>query len=399
MESQTLVSYGYEPSAGPLPPPPIMQPRHRRRWHVWVGVGALVVAAAGLGLYFGIHGAGSGSPLSAPSPPSTASFMATGQQAAVFLQWRQSGDQLTGTAQVAIAEGTPPNADVSSDTIPFTGTLDGSSITLSFNGAPASFGTVAGGSFTLDVPTSSGVLTPERFAPAAPATFDAALASLRRDVDKANQIASQQAQLGTEQQAITQAAQTVEGDMSGLSSAGSQAIGDAQALQEDVQAVANDLTTTQSDLQQTYSDAAQGGSAGPGVVCADAGTVAGDAGTTSGDAGSLSGDLERGVGSDLQSITQGIASLQSDYGTLQHAESQLPRSLWPPGPIPGQSDVSQAINQANGATSQASSIANGFIDQTNNDVGSAFGDVAQAYQAGNCGPSPPGPPPIAHVSP
>jgi hypothetical protein len=54
--------------------------------------------------------------------------------AVVFIQWTQSGNNLSGSAQVEALSGSPPNQSVSTNTISVSGQLEGSTITLSFNG-------------------------------------------------------------------------------------------------------------------------------------------------------------------------------------------------------------------------------------------------------------------------
>jgi len=385
------------------PPPPIFQrPSRHRRWAVWAAVGVLICAAIGTGVVLATRttsDAAHGSPLNTPPPAGTSSYIAGGNGFVVFLQWRQDTGHIAGTAQVAAATGVAPGEQVSSDSIPFTGTLNGSSITLSFDGDPTQFGIITDGSFTLDVPQQGGGFTVAHFLVANPGAYNRAVASLHGSVNSANQLAEEQQATRNEQQTFSRDVNTVDNDLSSLTSASSQTTSDAQSLQSDLQTLESDVATAQSDLQQTLSAAAQGGSTSSSSVCADADTVGADADTVAADAGSLQADIQSSVSIDLGAISSSISTLNSDYSTLQAAESRLPSAEWPTTQLPTQGQVSQAISQANSTATQAVATTNGYISQANSGVTTAYGYASQAAQAGSCGTAPSPPSPLQPISP
>jgi hypothetical protein len=69
-----------------------------------------------------------------------------------------------------------------------------------------------------------------------------------------------------------------------------------------------------------------------------------------------------------------------------------------PAGLPNQAAVNGAAATANAAIASAISTTNGYIDQVNGDVTTAYGYTAQAYQAGNCGEAPAAPDPQPHIS-
>lgn len=72
-------------------------------------------------------------------------------------------------------------------------------------------------------------------------------------------------------------------------------------------------------------------------------------------------------------------------------------SYRPPG-LPIQATVNAAIANANKAISAALSTTNGYIDQANTEVTTAYGYTATAFQAGRCGEPPTAPSAESHIS-
>jgi hypothetical protein len=87
-----------------------------------------------------------------------------------------------------------PNETTSSRTLTLAGTLSGSAISISFNGAPDTFGQLSNGRFTLDVPQPDGTLAPVTFHSASAADFNGAVGNLSQQVQTANQQEAQQRQ-------------------------------------------------------------------------------------------------------------------------------------------------------------------------------------------------------------
>lgn len=213
--------YGYPPPGYPppgYPPPPWPPPRPRRRWLIpAIGLSAaavLAVAATFITLTFTRRPAGTdtGAARSAGSapgtngnavpsgPPAGGGWLFANADGVVFVQWTDTDGQLTGTAQVVGVNGQPPSESTSSSTVPVTGTLSGSTISLSFGGNAEQFGTISGDTFAIDFPDRSGVLVPATFRAVAASVYNGAVQSLTASAARSNSsfLASQE-QAGVQQ--------------------------------------------------------------------------------------------------------------------------------------------------------------------------------------------------------
>jgi hypothetical protein len=376
-----------------------------RLW--WIIPGVLVLGAAGAGAVVATR------PKSHVAAPSTHSrstnktasnavgtgYLASTNDGVIFIQWTQTGDMLSGTAEDDTLSGSPPNQTVATDTITVSGQVNKSQISLSFNGGASVFGTLSGGSFTVNFPQTDGSLAAITFRAASATQFNQALSNLQSNTGSANQSAAQAETITSEQQSINSEAQTVSSDISDADSFGGGGLVQLEAslkqvvagVQQGLAGVEQGLTATQKAEQQVAAESGTSGSS----ICGDAGSVDGDAGSVQGDAGSVEGDAGS-VESELQSVRSQIGTLQSDFQAFQQAESAQP-SYQPNNP-PTQSQINQAVSAANSEVSSALSATNGYINQANADVVTAYGYVATAYQDGDCGPAPTAPqgePPIS----
>ncbi len=329
------------------------------------------------------------------APPVGSGYVATGSDFVDFIQWNDNDGKLTGTAQSVTTSGQTPNMTTAGNSINVTGTISGSSISLSFNYGTLTFGTLSGGSFTLDFPQSDGSLAPVTFTSASATRFDQDLASLKGQVAQSNQAEVNAQNLAKQEQTINGDATAVANDIGNISGAASQANSDAHGVQSSLGGEATELSDTQSAEAQVATEA-QAGPDGSGTdVCGDAEDVGGDAQDVAGDAQDLEGSAES-VTNDVASIHGDVSQLNTDFATFQSDQAGLP-SYSPPSP-PTQDQVSQAA--AGGSASAASVVTttNGYIAQANADVTTAYQYAAEAYQAGNCGPAPTAPQPQADIS-
>lgn len=75
--------------------------------------------------------------VSPSAPPAAGSgYLASGSGDVLFIQWNDDNGRIDGTVQVVTAGGTPPDASTTSDTVSVTGSIQGASISLSFDGSP-----------------------------------------------------------------------------------------------------------------------------------------------------------------------------------------------------------------------------------------------------------------------
>lgn len=374
----------------PTPPAgtevPVQPPAGDRKWYSprwwWVfPIAALLAAGVGIGL-LSTNSASNPTPQSRSSSNSTASTqpaVGTGSLAdlsseVIFIQWNQSGDSFSGTAQDDSVTGNPPDQTLSSQTLNVTGQLNGSSISLSFNSGDQEFGTIEFGHFTLNFPQQDGTLAPVTFHAASSNEFNADVGTLHSEISQDNQTAANQQAIARQEAVINGDIKSVNGDISGLTNA---------TLSSDLDPLSGDVQRTQSDLAATASQAQTAeGESGSQTQCYDAGTADYDAGTVVYDAGTVEYDTHS-VESDVQSLRSAISAIGSDFQKLHSDEQALP--TYHPN-APNQGAVDQAIATAQQVIGSAVSTTNGAVATVNGYVTSAYQDANAALQSGsNCG--------------
>jgi hypothetical protein len=324
-----------------------------------------------------------------PSPVG-AGYLASGSNWAMFIQWNVNGSHLSGSAQYDKLKGTAPNESLTNSTIPVTGEVKGSKISLSFEDAPSVFGTYSGGNFAINIPQSDGSLAAATFRSATPSQFNEAVAAMQSQRGAANQAATARQELERNEAAVTKAVGNVDGDLSQLQR-------DAGGLATDLHALAGGVASMKTAVAGVASAEAHvqseaGSSTGTSVdTCGDAEDVGGDAQDVAGDAEDVSGDGQefendiKSVRSDVTTLTTAVSAMKSDVAAVPSFNADPP----------GQSTITQAIASANRAVQAAIGQANAYIGQANQYVMQAYEDSAAAYRAGSCGtaPSPPTPQP------
>ena len=268
----------------------------------------------------------------------------------MFLEYIESKGWLSGSFYDDTASGTPPNESVDNETGGFTGTASQGQLTMNFSNKPSTiFGTLAGGTMTLEEPQSDGSLTEVTLIRATPSKYDKMLNWLESSVNQANAIATQEEQqaqaLQQQQQQIDQDAATVSSDESALQD-------DESALQSDLNSPSSDLAATQSDLKQEKSDYTTEQSdlkTSPSNACGDADNVGGDDQNALGDQENLQADLNDN-GSDRSTLQGAIKTLSGDWSTYESAQQGLP-SYTPQGGAQTRSAEAEAIGAGNQAVS------------------------------------------------
>jgi len=397
-------------SGGGYPPPPY-GPQSKRRRPLWkwtaFTVALLLVASVAALVTRGITQSaakretarGIGASRQQALPPLGSGYLATGTGYVMFIQWDDTNGQLSGSVQAVQSSGQPPDETTSSATVPVTGTISGSTLSLSFNQSPLQFGTLSNNSFTINFPESDGTLTGVVFTSSSAASYNHAVAQLNNTVTAANKTAEEQDAIAHVEHQIAKAAATVSSDISsngfftsGLVQEESNLANDVEAIPAALQTESNDLATTYAEEQKVATKAQQYPNGDYGAVCADARGVEADARGVEADARGVEADANS-VESNISSVRGGISRLNSDFVTFQSDEAKLPG--YQPRGAPTQQQVSSAINDANSAIASAISTTNGYIDRANAEVTTAYGYAAKAYQVGKCGtsPNPPSPQP------
>jgi len=301
-----------------------------------------------------------------------------------YIQWQQSSSgHLQGSMTVDQISGTAPAETLSVNTTPFTGNINGSSVSLTFGGLFGTTANVVGGisgsTLTLQVPQSDGTIQSASFAQGNLTAFNRAVATLRRQIQTDNTQAAQAQAQAQQQQANAQAEQTAQNDVATLSqdaslSSGSNLTGDLSNFMSDIQTAQSDLATEKQDASSDNS------------YCAATQTVAGDAQSVDGDLQSVQGDV--------QSMTPDIATVRQDIAAVQNDLANLTSSG-----LPAPSDATATIASARAILKNAIVQANGYIDQINAIDAHAY-SIANGMATGSCSGDGPGSPtsPIPHLT-
>jgi len=401
----------WEPNAQPVEYRPPTRPDHRLPYRA-LGIAVVVVLGAVVGTGIAARRSGAhrnataprsksrsrqliGTPdPTAPAPVGTG-YLARGNGFVDYIQWSNTRGQLSGSAQEVTVTGQPPSMTTANQTLTVSGTLHGSTLGVTFEGQPTTFGTIAGNSFTLDFPQADGSLAPIPFS-AAPATaFNSALADLNQRVTQANtQEASAQA-LQQQQATIAQDAANVNTDIADLPSAQTAMANDVTTMEGgSLQTLAADVSTTIADGKKVVAEAKQPG-ADMDQVCTDADGVQSEADGVASDIDSMTSDVDN-ITSDLSTLGSQIAGLNADFAQLRNDEAKLP-GYQPTNPPPPRA-VSAAVATAKATVSNLVAKANSDIDQANAGGVAATNYANAAVQTNNCSGTMDPPDPIAHIS-
>lgn len=199
--------YGYVPSERP-PQYGYVPPRKN-----WVmrnkGLAAVGAGAVAIGAVVAVVATRGSS-----GPPA---YLATRSGQVEFITWQQTGSGIQGTVAYDSITGTAPNEAVSVQSAPFTGNINGSTVTMTFNGGflvgtATVTATVNGGTLSVSFIGSSGSYQTYTLTQSSASAYNAAVAALHRGVDHANLVAQQQQAQAQQAQANAQAEQTAQND-------------------------------------------------------------------------------------------------------------------------------------------------------------------------------------------
>jgi hypothetical protein len=332
---------------------------------------ALLAAAIGLAACGGSSG------------PQT--YLAHGASDVVLVQWQpgSSGSGIQGTITADTISGTPPSESVSVNSAPFTGTINGSAVTLDINGGflvgtKTLNATLDGSTLTIGTLSSGGTIQESSLQQSDTSAYNQDVAALHKSVSQANTqaLAAQQAQ--AQQQANTQAEQTAQNDLSTL--------GGADSFRRDLNALSSDVSQTNSDLAAEKTAAAKGPNADGGGCYNLEENVDYDA-TENVDydaTDDLGYDLQENLKPDISTVRSDIATLKTDLVTLNAAA------------LPAPAGAAAAITAAHQAIQQAIASANADIDQVNADVSEAY-SIGNGMATSSCTGPGATPAPIGHI--
>lgn len=376
----------YGPPSSPWAPPP-PEPSHSKPW--WRSKWLLVISLA---LVLGAAGAAfvplafRSSPLRAATSPAAvgSGYLASARAGVFFIQWTDTGNDLSGTAHLVVTTGVPPAMKLQTETLNVVGRIRGSTLVLSFDGGPDVFGTFATSRFTINIPQGNGVLAPGTFRAATVAAYNAALAKLRSRVDRVNAEAVAAQQLSKLKGLIATAASHVNADIAALSTSESTLTKAVDAIPGALQKEAQDLAVTESAEQKVLASIP---TTTHGTVCSEVGTVRSDAGTVRSDAGTVRSDAgtvkvaldDTFLGTGLE---PDLSALKTTFAQFQKDALRLPS--YHVATAPTTAEVTHAESAASAAMATALATTNGYISEANADVLSADQYAAQAARASGC---------------
>src|SRR6266851_544226 len=288
-----------------------------------------------------------------------ASYLAVKGSNVNFIQWEpSSGSSVHGTVTVASVAGTVPRERLSRNTHRFTGTIHGSSVSLTVSGFRANakiHGTLNAGALTIQVPQAN------RRIQHANSLADRARGQARRRHGQASPEVSLRVDVATLQQDASSASGNFGGNLSSFAS--------------DIQRAGSDLA------------AEKLAAAGSNKYCSTTATVAGKAQAVHGDLKSVKGDV-KALTSDRATVQRDITTVEGDLRTLSA------KRLRAPSGAAARAAVAAARTNIRGAITRA----NGYIDQMNMTYAQAY-SFAHGKATGRCSGHGPGrqAAPIPHI--
>ena len=350
-------NYGY------VPPSPYGSVPARQNWVMRnKGLAAVIAVAALFGAVVAAY--------LASRSPGPSSFLASNSAQVEFIQWQPAASGgIQGTIASDQVSGTAPDETVSVQSVQFTGTVNGSSVTMNIDGGflvgiRTLNATLNGGTLSLSFVGSSGSIQTSTFVQSGISAYNLAVAALHKQVSHANVLAAQEQARAQQQQQDNQDLQTAQQDLATVQGV---------SFASDLNALAGDVKQTNSDLAGEQKDAAAGPNADGGGCYNLQQNVEYDAQQN------VDYDLQQNVGYDLQqNLLADIRSARQDVATL---EGDL-QALSGDG-VAAPAGVAAAISSVDSAIRQAKATANADIDQANADDVQAY-SIADNMATGSC---------------
>ena len=322
---------------------------------------------------------GSASPARSADGP--AAYLASSRSELAFIEWRvMSGGQVRGTLTADSIGGAAPAAALAVSSVPFTGTVHGTAVNLTF--AHGLFlqrranGRRTGSSLTLAVPRADGSIHATTFTRSSQSSYNRAVAALHRTAQQEN---VQAAQAGSHPSANSRAVQhNTQMDLASLYQASS--LAPQAKLTDDVERFARDAATARSRLA-----AEKQAASGDNRYCAAASTAVGLSHGVNGVALSAVGDSD--------ALTAEITAIRNDIRTTAADQRRLSRAG-----LPGQTSAPTMIATAEASMAHATASANSYIDQINaiNNQARVFANHMATGKCSSAGQSAVTPP-VAHI--
>ena len=345
-----------------------------KRFTVACTTAAMLLAVAGCA-----GSAGSAGSADAVGHPGT--YLASNKSEIAFIHWRTTTrGHVQGTLTADNLGGAAPAASLSVNSVPFTGTVHGTSVNLAFDHAlflqSQAHGTLTGSSLTLAVPHADGAVQSTTFTQSDSSSYNKAVAALRENAQHENLLATQaDSHASPNSRAVQHNTQMDLGALYQASSLAPQA-----KLTKDVDRFARDSAAARSRFA-----AEKQAATGDNRYCSATSTAVGIAHGVGGAALSALGDRE--------ALTVDITAIRTDIRAAGIDQRRLSRAGQPaPASAPA------LIASAEGSMAQAMASANSYIDQINATNNQAR-IIANRMATGKCsGPGQTAPTlPVGHV--
>jgi hypothetical protein len=306
------------------------------------------------------------------------SFIGRASNAVILIQWTQNGSKLSGSMQEALLQGSAGQEQASSQSQAFTGTVNGSSVTLSLNEGLGSVsnltGTLSGSDLDLSLPAQDGGVTTVDMRPGGPSAFNSDLSKLKDEATQANNRAAEQQAAQQQANQVASDAQAAASDLSSLQSAMTDATGTGSD--------AGDLSQMQKDVDQTKADLgvvlSGVGNTDVDTLCSDADTVSTDADTVASDDDTILSDQDSSQG-DTGNISGAIKQLQQAQAALDADRQASPADV--PANAPTDAQMAAAIKTAQNQLSSEGGTTGSAVSQAKQMLATANGYASQAQAA------------------
>lgn len=279
-----------------------------------------------------------------------ASYLAVDGSKVAFIQWRTaSHGHLHGMITEGSIGGSGSAQKLSVASAPFTGTMTGNSVKLTF--AELYFlrahahGTVSGSALTMAVPQADGTINRTTFSQSDQASYDRAIAALRTKVRRATLVAARQQASSGGQSTHAQAERSAQSSLNALYADSS--LAHDGRLADGLAHLAAVIEVARTHLTAEKQDAL-----GSNKYCSAAFTVTGDS-------EAIGGALQHAQGAVLALMAQ-VAVVRHDIAISTAYLRHLNRSG-----LPAPSNASNVIAGANASLRQAIATANSYIAEIN----------------------------------
>lgn len=307
-----------------------------------------------------------------------------------FLGWTVTGDTVAGTYSETLL---PPTATaLTTDSSSFNGTINGSSVTLTFShgfGSTIS-GQLASNTLSLSIPQTDGSIQVEVFTPGTTADYNTGVVIVQQQAQsrqaEAAAIAASQSSVAQQQDADQRAAQNLANAAQALGSDISNITSDINSVSSQLKTVSTDLGTQDTDLATVKNDAATAAKdlkaeGKDGVdVCSDVGTVGSDAATVASDEATVQADT---TDSNIQGLTQDLATLTTDQAAEEAAQSAAP-NYSPAAGSSSAADVQTSLSGGQGALAKWNSDTKTALAKAHQGTDNAQTIAKQAGTAARC---------------